>query len=236
MTQPGLLHVASRSARREAALVRGVSRRGWLKLCAGVLAASPVLPSSAGAYEDYFRAIEGDDEAALRRLLARGMDPNTLDPGGQHGLYLALRGRATKAFQLLLQHPDSRVDHNNVAGETPLMMAALRADLDAMKALVARGGRIERPGWTPLHYAASSPSSAPVQWLLEQGAAANARAPNGNTPLMLAARYGSEESVKLLLQRGADRSLRNDRQLNAADYARLDGREALARWLESGSP
>ncbi len=56
---------------------------------------------------------------------------------------------------------------------------------------------------------------------------------HGNTPLMLAARYGTEDSVELLLLKGADRALRNDRQFNAADYARLDGREALARRLES---
>lgn len=213
-----------------------VSRRLWLQRCACGLVAARAVPAQAGVYEDYFRAIEVDDDAALRRLLARGMDPNTLDPGGQHGLYLALRGRSTKAFQLLLQHPESRVDHANMAGETPLMMAALRADLEAMQALVARGAQVDRPGWSPLHYAASSPSSAPVQWLLARGAATNARAPNGNTPLMLAARYGSEDSVSLLLDKGADRSLRNERHLSAADYARLDGREALARRLESGSP
>ena len=35
--------------------------------------------------------------------------------------------------------------------------------------------------------------------LLEQGAPVNARAPNGNTPLMMAARHGHEDSVALLL-------------------------------------
>ncbi len=190
----------------------------------------------AGAYDDFFSAIEVDNESGLRHLLGRGMDPNALDPRGQHGLFLALRGGSVKAFRTLLQHPDIRVDASNANGETPLMMAALRADLDAMKTLIARGAQVSRPGWTPLHYAASSPSAAPVRLLLEQGAPVDARAPNGNTPLMQAARYGHEDSVTLLLERGADRTLRNERNHDAADYARLDGRESVALRLSPGKP
>ncbi len=192
--------------------------------------------ATAGAYEDFFSAVAVDNEAGLRTLLARGLDPNTLDPQGQHGLFLALRAGSNKVVRLLLQHPQTQVESTNAVGETPLMMAALRADIDSMKILIARGAQVNRPGWTPLHYAASSPSDAPVRLLVEQGAQIDARAPNGNTPLMLAARYGSEGSVTLLLQRGADRTLRNLRNLNAADVARLDGRETLARRLDTTKP
>lgn len=201
--------------------------------CAGAL-----LPLAAGvragAYEDFFSAIEVDDDGGLRRLLARGMDPNTLDPRGQHALYLALRGGSPKVFALLLQHPAIQLDQANAAGETPLMMAALRGRVDAMKALIERGAQVDRAGWAPLHYAASGPSAEAVALLLARGASVNARAPNGNTPLMQAARYGSEDSVRLLLQKGADRKLRNARDLDAAGYARLDGRDSLAQRLESG--
>ena len=201
-----------------------------LALCGGLVVVAG--RAHAGAYEDFFRAIELDDAGRLRELLARGMDPNTLDPKGQHGLFLALRGGSAKAVQALLEHSDTRIDSTNAVGETPLMMAALRANVEAMRTLMARGAAVDRPGWTPLHYAASSPSAAPVKLLLERGAAVDARSPNGNTALMLAARYGSEDSVALLLAKGADRKLRNDRNQTAADTARLDGRESLARQLE----
>ncbi|MBK9362699.1 MAG: ankyrin repeat domain-containing protein [Rubrivivax sp.] len=204
------------------------------RLTLGALSLALPLRVRAGAYEDFFHAIEVDNDSGLRQLLARGMDPNTLDPKGLHGLFLALRGGSMKVFGVLLQHPDSKVESASAAGETPLMMAALRGHVDAMKALVERGAQVNRPGWTPLHYAASGPSAAAVQWLVDRGAMVDARAPNGTTPLMLAARYGSEDSVALLLQKGADRSLRNDRQFDAAGFARLDGRESLARRLESG--
>jgi uncharacterized protein len=203
---------------------------------AGLALAFAVGTATAGAYEDFFRAVEVDDASGLRALLERGMDPNTQDPRGQNGLFLSLRGGSPKVFALLLQHPDIRVETANASDETPLMMAALRADLDAMKGLVARGAQVHRAGWTPLHYAASSPSSAPVKWLLERGAVVDARAPNGNTPLMLAARYGHEDSVTVLLEHGADRSLRNAGNFNAAGYARLDGREPVAKRLEAEKP
>lgn len=186
----------------------------------------------AGAYEEFFQAIELDNGNALLALLQRGMDPNTRDPRGQHGLYLALRGGAAKAFDALLKHPQLDVNAVNAAGETPLMMAALRGNLDAMKALIGRGARVQQEGWTPLHYAASSPSAEAVRLLLEHGAEVDARAPNGNTPLMLAARWGTEAGVELLVRRGADRTLRNARGQDAADYALLDGRDAMVRFLE----
>lgn len=211
------------------------SRRHVVAALAGLAAAGVAPWAWAGAYEDFFRAIEVDNASEVQQLLARGMDPNTLDPKGQHGLFLALRGGSAKSVQVLLGHPDTRVDAANTAGETPLMMAALRANIEAMKVLISRGAAINRPGWAPLHYAASSPSSVPVQLLLEQGAAVDARSPNGNTALMLASRYGSEDSVSLLLKKGADRSLRNERNQTAADTARLDGRDSLASRLEAGA-
>lgn len=203
-------------------------------LAAGLGCLTPA--SRAGAYDDFFRAIELDNASSLESLLARGLDPNILDPKGHNGLFLALRGGAAKAFRVLLAHPQIQVDQANASGETPLMMAALRANIDAMRALIERGAQVRRDGWTPLHYAASSPSAQAVQLLLDHGAVVDARAPNGNTPLMLAARWGTDESTRLLLRRGADRRLRNERGLDAADYARLDGREAAARLVESGSP
>ena len=50
----------------------------------------------AGSYEDFFVAIKRDDAAQVRQLLGRGFDPNTTDPKGQNGLYLALQEPSPK--------------------------------------------------------------------------------------------------------------------------------------------
>ncbi|MEJ6763173.1 MAG: ankyrin repeat domain-containing protein, partial [Comamonadaceae bacterium] len=43
--------------------------------------------------------------------------------------------------------------------------------------------------------------------------------PNGTTPLMMAAQYGLLASVQTLLDEGADVLLKNERGLNALDFA-----------------
>ena len=114
-------------------------------------------------------------------------------------------------------------------------MAALRGNLAAMGQLLARGAQVRRPGWSPLHYAASGPEVKAVAFLIERGADLDSPAPNGNTALMMAARYGPQESAELLLRKGANPGLRNHANVTAADLARVVGREQLAKRLEDAS-
>jgi uncharacterized protein len=188
--------------------------------------------SIAGAYEDFFRALNTNDGGTVRSLLARGFDPNSPDEKGQVALYVALRAESPAAVSALLEHPNLKVDAVNLVGETPLMMAALRGNLAAAQALVAKGGNVNREGWTPLHYAATGPEAPVVAFLLDRGARIDAVSPIKSTPLMMAAKYGSEASVDLLLARGADPKWRNEAGQGAAEYARQGGREALAARLE----
>ena len=192
---------------------------------AGFLGAVPVRAQSEVAVQ---RAVNVDDDRTIRRWLAGGGDPNRLDERGQTPLIAALRDESFKVAAALLEAPGLRVDATNHAGETALMMAALKGQLAWAQRLVAAGAAINREGWTPLHYAASGGGFEVVRWLLEQGAQIEAPSPNRSTALMMAARYGASESVELLLARGADTRLRNDRGLTAADFARSAGRDALA--------
>ena len=191
--------------------------------------------SFSSSYVDFFRSVNVDDAGTVKNLLARGFDPNTPDESGHVPLYLALRSESTKVVTALLEHPGLKIDATNSADETPLMMAALRGQLDSTQRLLARGASVNRAGWTPLHYAASGPDPKVVALLLERGAVVDAPSPNRTTALMMAARYGSEDSVRLLRARGADLNARNDLGLNAADFARLGGRESLTGALESAS-
>lgn len=191
--------------------------------------------ANASSYVDFFRSVNVDDAGTVKSLLARGFDPNTPDESGQVALYLALRNESTKVVAVLIDHPGLKVDAANAADETPLMMAALRGQLDSTQKLLARGATVNRGGWTPLHYAASGPESKVVALLLERGAAVDAPSPNRTTALMMASRYGNDDSVKLLRARGADLRVRNDVGLNAADFARLGGRDKLAQELEAAA-
>jgi len=188
--------------------------------------------AKADSYVDFFRAVNVDNASTVAELLGRGFDPNTLNESGQVPLYLAMREDSPKVAAVLLASPALKIDASNVVGETPLMMAALRGRLDWANKLIERGAKVQKPGWAPVHYAASGPSTELLAMLLDRGAEINALAPNGSTPLMMAARFGPEDSVKLLVQRGADKKLLNDRNLSAADLARNSDRLWALRWLQ----
>jgi ankyrin repeat protein len=205
----------------------------YIRLVLYCLVAVVVSPATAGAYEDFFKAVELDRPRTVSQLLDRGFDPNSTSPDGQVALLLALRDGSPQVAEVLLASPRLQVDATNSAGETPLMMAALRGELVWVKRLVERGAQINRSGWTPLHYAASGPDPEVVAYLLDRGAAIDAQAANGSTALMMAARYGALDAAPLLLKRGANPSLRNAAGLSAADFARGADREALAARLDA---
>ena len=197
----------------------------------------------AGAYEDFFVAILRDDDAAIAALLRRGFDPNTRDPKGQVGLTIALQNGSSKAFAALLASSQVNVEARNAQDESPLMMAALKGNLEAVKALLARDADVNKTGWAPLHYAASAGSRqhvAIIALLLENHAYIDATSPNGTTPLMMAAQYGSNEAVQLLLDEGADPTLKNQLGLTAADFAlrvsRTESADKIAAAIRKRQP
>jgi uncharacterized protein len=196
-----------------------------------ILVAIAVSSATAGSYEDFFAAVQRDDAGAVTSLLKRGFDPNSRDPKGQTGLTLAAQSQSWRAEEALLAHPGVDVNALNGAGESALMLVALKGDLGQCQRLLDRGAKVQQPGWSPIHYAATGPSTQIVELLLARGADIDAESPNGSTPLMLAARYGSEDTVNLLLARGADVTRRNERNLRASDFAHLGGREPLAARL-----
>jgi len=203
------------------------------KLAFYLIVVAFVLSASAGSFDDFFRAVAFDDASAVANLLARGFDPNARDGDGQCALGLAAREGSERVVDVLLKQAQLNIDTRNNTGETALMFAALHGRLQMAQRLIERGAAVTQDGWNPLHYAATGPEPKIVALLLNKGAPIDARSPNGTTALMMAARYGSEQSVMLLLQQRADPAARNERGLNAADFARSAGRESLAKRLES---
>jgi ankyrin repeat protein len=182
----------------------------------------------AGSYEDFFTAVKRDDPQEIAALLSRGFDPDTRDPQGNTGLFLALRDGSLKAAKALVDWPKTNVETRTAQDESPLMMAALKGQTELARKLIERNADVNKTGWTPLHYAATNGHLAIIELLLENHAYIDAESPNGTTPLMMAAHYGTPAAVKLLLDAGADPSLKNQLGLSAADFAMRANRQDAA--------
>ncbi|MDN3920637.1 ankyrin repeat domain-containing protein [Roseateles violae] len=197
-------------------------------LAAALLAAGP---ARAADIDELTTAAYRNNGREVTSLLMKGVDPNGRDSQGRSPLEVAIREESPKSLQALLDYPGLNIDAANGVGETPLMLAALKGQLDWVKTLAARGAKIDKDGWTPLHYACSGPDNGIAAWLIAKGAAIDARSPNGTTPLMMAARYGPYDLAEQLLKLGADPTLRNQLGLTAADFAAAAEREKLHKLL-----
>jgi ankyrin repeat protein len=199
-----------------------------------------VSSSFAGSYDDFFVAIKQDDVDTVRALLKRGFDPNTRNPAGEHGLALAIREPSLKVASVLAGtaqiDPEARNEHD----ESLLMLAALKGLFAVCEQLIAKGADVNKPGWTPLHYAATHGHISVMNLLLDNHAYIDAASPNGSTPLMMAALYGTPAAVKVLLEAGADPRLKNDQGLTAIDFAnrgqRSESAALLAAFVRSLQP
>jgi ankyrin repeat protein len=196
--------------------------------------------SFAGSYEDFFAAIKEDHPTVVQGLLGRGFDPNTISPDGQAGLILALRAPSLKVVDVLLAHPATQVEVRTLKDESPLMLAAFKGLTSVCKTLIARDADVNKPGWAPLHYAATAGHIDTMALLLEKHAYIDAASPNGSTPLMMAAMYGSSEAVRFLLDAGADPGLKNQLGLSAIDFAqqaqKADAVDAVAAAIRAKKP
>lgn len=187
--------------------------------------------ANAGLFEDFFAAAKVDDESTIVGLTLRGFDLNSVNEKGETALLIAVREGSDKVANFLLEQPSVNVEARNAQGESPLMLAAIKGRLDLAKRLIERKAEVNKPGWTPLHYAASNTEPVArdmVQLLLDHYAYIDAESPNRSTPLMMVARYGHSSVVGLLLEEGADPTLRNDLGMTAIDFARQIGRDETA--------
>jgi uncharacterized protein len=196
--------------------------------------------ANASSYDDFFRAIKQDDAAQVSALLNRGFDPNTPDPTGLAGLILAFQESSFQVAQALIKHPKIKVEVRNAADESPLMLAALKGETLLCQLLIQKGADVNKPGWAPLHYAATNGHLDVMNLLLEHYAYIDAASPNNTTPLMMAAHYGTPAAVKLLLEAGADPMLKNDLGLTAIDFAnrgdRVESANIIATFIRSRQP
>ncbi len=180
------------------------------------------------------KAVQFDDLAEVKKLIAAGVSPNLLVKGGNPLTVFAVREKSKQTLDYLIGLKGVDVDHPNLSGETVLMMISLYGMLPEVKVLVdKRGAEINKSGWTPLHYACTEGHLAVADYLLSKGAKVDALSESDTTPLMMAVRSGNIRLVRLLLDRGADLQIRNHQGFSAIDVAELFNQEEISKGLRS---
>lgn len=158
--------------------------------------------------ETLVRVAEAGDIERMRRMLADGIDVNTVVSGDGTALIGAARAGQVRMVEFLL---DENADPNVAArGDgNPLIAAAAAGELEIAEMLLNAGADRDEvvPGdENPLMQASWHGHSQVVRMLLDRGADANASAwEDGElrTPLRLARRGGHEDIVQMLIAGGA---------------------------------
>ncbi|XP_076896547.1 uncharacterized protein LOC143549544 [Bidens hawaiensis] len=117
-------------------------------------------------------------------------------------------------LQMLLQHFSPDTCHNS---RTLIHHAVLCGNVGAVKTLIKCGSLIEHPIKTthkdetrPIHLAARLGFNNIIQVFIDSGCDINSKTKqNGNTPLMICAKFKQEEGLQVLTKAGADLGLTN---------------------------
>ncbi|NXT05493.1 KANK3 protein, partial [Prunella fulvescens] len=178
----------------------------------------PQLASSSLVLQEWFRVSSQKssipDTVANHLLAFAEVSPallahvvNLADGNGNTALHYSVSHSNFHIVWLLLDTGICNVDHQNKAGYTALMLAALAAveqeeDMNVVRRLFSMGNvnaKASQAGQTALMLAVSHGRQEMVEALLACGADVNLQDEEGSTALMCACEHGRLETVKLLL-------------------------------------
>jgi hypothetical protein len=194
-------------------------------------------PAWANLNDDFIFSVKFDEAAKVQALLDQGVNPNFAEEErGETALMIAVREESRNVFAVLLKHPKIQLEATANNGDTALMLASYLGDIQAVTKLLEAGAKVNRIGWSALHYAAAAGDLTVIEFLLAHQADINAASPNKTTPLMMAIRAGKNNAVNLLIARGADLRVKNDNGMNAYDFAVYYEQSTLAKELVARLP
>ena len=179
------------------------------------------------------RALDGDWESVLARLLVDGAHLDITDNSGETPLHTATReDHPVLALALLTAGADASTPHAQ-SGETPLDMATRLGTLKSAAALLNHNApriltsaddnpadAVDENGQTALHRAAADNDANQIVTLLRLGADPNIRDEDGDIALISALKAGHTEPIRYLLgNNGANPALPDNRGDTALHWA-----------------
>ncbi len=183
-----------------------------LPILTAVLLVSALMLSAAfaaqgnGPTKPFYQAIATGDVDEVRLHLDQGTDLlNKPDTNKNTPLGIAVEGGRIELITLLL---DAGANPSAPSRDVPpIIMASIRNNLDAVKALVAKGASVDATdtmGKTPMIVATDSGFFEVVEYLIGAGADVNIKDRTGQTALSIAQARRNTEIAALLRQHGAE--------------------------------
>jgi hypothetical protein len=89
-----------------------------------------LLQPKVDSYSEWFQSVRLDDVKRVQSLLARGFDPNSVEPERfDTALILSVRLKSSKVFAALLEAREINLNARSLNGDTALMIAAYLPDV-----------------------------------------------------------------------------------------------------------
>ena len=220
------------------AIVACESNRGWNTLhCAAQGGDTDIislihthLPNidskTSNGYTPLMVAASHGELLAVKWFLEKGATVACEDNIGWNTLHYAAMGGDTDIISLIHTHLPN-IESKTGEGYTPLMVAALKGKLHAVKWFLEKGATVtsvKRNGWNILHFAAHGGDPDTIDLILTHLPDIESKTADGKTPLIIAVLHGKLQGVKCLLERGANPSAKDN-----------DGQGSLHHALSSDS-
>lgn len=124
----------------------------------------------------------------------------------------------------------NEINQENYYGNTPLILAIRKGDLNLVKTLVSKGANVNQKNYlgnSPIGYAVVNKQVNILHFLIQKGANVNIPNQYGSTPLIEAAYFNLPQMAIILIHAGADRNYREQFGLNAYDVANKQKNQAV---------
>lgn len=152
------------------------------------------------------RAVRKGDIQDIRKFLADGGDPNSMDDDGNALIHIAVQYGQIASLETLLK-ADADANIKNRAGNSAIILAAERNRRDMINLLIKYGGDVRiagSGGRTTLMLAASKGDVKLMDTLLKLGVPLNALDEKGRTALFYSVSAPDPEALSFLLEAGID--------------------------------
>ncbi|CAM9626482.1 unnamed protein product [Ectocarpus sp. 6 AP-2014] len=173
--------------------------------------------------------------ALIRVVLKWGADVNSVNIRGESALQLAMSRRNVEVVDLLVNHPNIRLNQDQ-PGKSILHEAAALGLHHLSAQLVSKGldvnGVDPQNGWTPVHYACHNGRDELARLLTSRsGTMVNVGGAGGVTPMHMAAAGGWEKCATNLLENNASPVVKNNKGQVPAVVAMLHGHASTGKKL-----